>query len=434
MIRINQTLHGYADGHRLLAASTPFMRETKRIMLVLSDMSGSSMRKGFESYLTGYPLEYIETYVIAKTWYAPEMKRPGCVWTHSMLIDFSDMAQITDFGFLSESFTRPDEKFDFSIYKKPIQISNSPSGISGNNNFDFSKDMIESILTALYGLENKQIFIVSDSTEKFENLFFAILSQQWPELRQTFYFCTGSLSNLEIDNKTFHFQVIPENLSTSLRSKIKAEFIDISEQQEKTTNIPLWVTSAYEDLFLRGKTDLRKFLSKFGADMPNNRRTFSYLTGIFALVNAIRQKKASVPDLLEKLNRFFPKPNEAVKLKELILAGQEFKIAPESEFLIELITTPHYTSLDPDNLDITVRAEQFWISNSDKAHLVISQLFEAEPNPFTEKFFIGIAFVINERELFNLAQEDPKLLFAHCCCSKGEHRLDLCDPDICSSL
>ena len=42
--------------------------------------------KSFVDYYTGYPLENGEKYVIAKTWYAYEMKRPGCVWTHSIVL------------------------------------------------------------------------------------------------------------------------------------------------------------------------------------------------------------------------------------------------------------------------------------------------------------------------------------------------------------
>ncbi len=74
---IHQAVHGYQDGHRLLSSSTPLGSEPARVMLVLSDMSGPSMQPGFDEYVTGYPLAGTDYFVFAKTWYAPEMRRPG---------------------------------------------------------------------------------------------------------------------------------------------------------------------------------------------------------------------------------------------------------------------------------------------------------------------------------------------------------------------
>ncbi len=75
-------------------------------MLVLSDMSGPSMQPGFDEYLTAYPLPGAELFVFAKTWYAPEMQRPGCVWTHSLLILRSHIARVACASLLG-AFRRP---------------------------------------------------------------------------------------------------------------------------------------------------------------------------------------------------------------------------------------------------------------------------------------------------------------------------------------
>ena len=65
---IHQAIHGYRDGHRLLSSSTPLPPDASRTMLVLSDMSGSSMQPGFDEYLTAYQLPGTELFVLAKTW------------------------------------------------------------------------------------------------------------------------------------------------------------------------------------------------------------------------------------------------------------------------------------------------------------------------------------------------------------------------------
>ncbi len=83
---IQQTLHGYAEGHRLLDGSIKLGDDLERLVLRMSDLSGSNIVAGFEEYLTGYPLESANMYVFAKTWYAAEMPRPGCVWTHTVFV------------------------------------------------------------------------------------------------------------------------------------------------------------------------------------------------------------------------------------------------------------------------------------------------------------------------------------------------------------
>src|SRR3954463_7223741 len=105
-MRIEQNLHGYADGHRLLAGSVALSRQAKYLTLGLSDMSGRSMVPGFEEYLTGYPLSDGTYYAFARTWYALEMERPGCVWTHTLLIGAKDLGGVMELGSLRRLFRR----------------------------------------------------------------------------------------------------------------------------------------------------------------------------------------------------------------------------------------------------------------------------------------------------------------------------------------
>src|ERR1700733_7049151 len=106
VIKVEQTLHGYSEGHRLIAGSVKLGQQDARTMLVLSDASGSGTRIPTDGYLTGYPLVGAGKYVLARTWSAPEMSRPGCVWTHSLLIDFADLARLASAGELVDRFKR----------------------------------------------------------------------------------------------------------------------------------------------------------------------------------------------------------------------------------------------------------------------------------------------------------------------------------------
>ena len=90
--RLQQALHGYSDGHRQLALSTTLKLNDQKRLLALSDISGPGADLSPEGYLTGYPLTESGLFALGRTWPAPEMSRPGCVWTHTLLIDFSDLA------------------------------------------------------------------------------------------------------------------------------------------------------------------------------------------------------------------------------------------------------------------------------------------------------------------------------------------------------
>ena len=107
---LHQLLHGYAEGHRLLEGSFTLQDDLTRLMLRMSDLSGSSMVTGFEDYITGYPLASINAYALAKTWYAPEMPRPGCVWTHTLVIPSQVLTEIPSLRILLALFKRPTEE------------------------------------------------------------------------------------------------------------------------------------------------------------------------------------------------------------------------------------------------------------------------------------------------------------------------------------
>ena len=117
---LSQTLHGYADGHQLLASSLDLSKDQQSSLLIMSDLSGPAFRNGYESYLTGYPLPGAGMYCVARTWFAPEMSRPGCVWTHTLIIRDEDVARIMDFRALNNIFRRPSEENRVSSYQDQL--------------------------------------------------------------------------------------------------------------------------------------------------------------------------------------------------------------------------------------------------------------------------------------------------------------------------
>src|SRR6266446_4309451 len=106
-ITIHQCVFGYNDGHRLLAASSHLLPDTLSLLLLLSDLAPGVFFGSAEGYWTGVPLPSVKAYMLARTWPAPELPRPGCVWTHSLLIGFTELAALEDVSGLNSLFQRP---------------------------------------------------------------------------------------------------------------------------------------------------------------------------------------------------------------------------------------------------------------------------------------------------------------------------------------
>ena len=117
-------LHGYRQGHNYLQGS--IILSSSHDMDKIATLSDWSEYVGIDNrrdYITGYPLDESPYYVIAKTWYAEGMRRPGCVWTHSLLISKNDLGKIGDFRSLLSVFEAPVselEKYDSSHWSREL--------------------------------------------------------------------------------------------------------------------------------------------------------------------------------------------------------------------------------------------------------------------------------------------------------------------------
>ena len=120
VMKIHQSIHGYSEGHRQLKSSIELVGQDALTMLILSDSSADVSLLPLNGYLTGYPLKESGSYAFAKTWPAPEIRRPGCVWTHTLLIEYADLAKISDFTQLITLFRRPEGESSLADYASPI--------------------------------------------------------------------------------------------------------------------------------------------------------------------------------------------------------------------------------------------------------------------------------------------------------------------------
>lgn len=180
-------------------------------MLVLSDMSGPSMQPGFDEYLTAYPLPGTELFVLAKTWYAPEMQRPGCVWTHSLLILRSHLARVACASLLG-AFRRPQLDGVESAATKPIEVDEA----SGDTTPDAFADrgLAAAMIGAVLG-QPRPVIVVAETAAQFEALFLRLWEELWPAERTRFSFCTGALMPRANAGALLDLQAVPRAIPPS---------------------------------------------------------------------------------------------------------------------------------------------------------------------------------------------------------------------------
>jgi hypothetical protein len=271
-VPLQQTLHGYSEGHRLLASSVDLPARDAKTVLMMSDASGPAATLDPVGYLTGYPLLESGHYALARTWPAPELPRPGCVWTHTILIDFSDIPSLRSAGGILKLFRRPrqgeEKSYGSGIVHVPTEEQDQPGT---------SDDPARRILSALYGDPTRPIVSAVCDGPTRDALVLAIWDQQWPRLRRAFRFCTLSFADRSSANASFDLQFLPTYgrvKPTQFKGAVDADRRDFVATD--------WLDDAVADLELGPDGSLRRFLRAAGSDV-GGRESFEPLATLHAL-------------------------------------------------------------------------------------------------------------------------------------------------------
>jgi hypothetical protein len=379
LVYIDQTLHGYADGHQLLATSIDLSAEQQSVLLIMSDLSGPAFRSGYEAYLTGYPLSGGAFYCLARTWFAPELPRPGCVWTQTLILRAEDLARIRDFDSVAALFLRPTSLSEVGGYCRRLRLD-PRSSISRKDLTD-----IRSILRALYdGASN--IVISSETSERYETTLLAIFEQQWPRLRRSFRFCSGALS---LRDREFDVSVSPPEVTHS----ISQTSISIPRSQIDRPADEEWLDVACLDVIERKiGGEYRTFLWRHGPDFLSGREVFRSLTEIYCLLRG-SDTQANLEGLFSAIGHYYPAPDVAVRLKSSIFGREKARHGrseSEAHLLKLLVSHPSTSSIPPEISNIRARAHDLaredLTSASDIAGLA-SQLGGEQASEFLAGFF-----------------------------------------------
>ena len=340
---IEQTLYGYNKGHGLLASSFPVRpNNDSSLMSVLSDWTGFRNELGEDSYMTFYPLSNGEKYAFAKTWYADEMERPGCVWTHTLIVDLKEMDRNFDFRVLDDYFRRP-QKDDYEFYQHKIEIDNFETRNS-NVVFNMFDDTSLLVLYLLLLGNNKNLFIYMDKVQRaYQALCFYLLQYLPLDMLKWISLSTGSASRRKFGSEDFSIQFTDNITNISLsnapwKGKIAKEnftigLLYIFEQSKRENDtFPSLIRLFREDI-----KDEKEKLFAFAMLMKELDTALNEKVG--------EKENANVLSLLEE---YFPKQNEGIRLKSNFLSEKISSLyGTEEDYLFQIASLKNDSFLHP---------------------------------------------------------------------------------------
>ncbi|WLH84325.1 hypothetical protein [Pseudomonas sp. FP2338] len=293
-MKVDQCVFGYNDGHKLLATSLALGSEISALT-ELSDMAPGIIFGESGGYWTGVPAPSIGRYVLMRTWPAPEMSRPGCVWTHALLIDPNVLELLDDLAALKKCMRRPSIPADISEYREPLKIE--PSGGSGV----VDGTIVKKLLIALYQKDRAVVDI--DFAGEIDDPLFAVWSQQWPRLRRNLRFQTAATRS--------------HHSSPGVRFDLSTQIGGIRSSDLSSFVSPPWMSAAMLDVQQGG--GLRDFLWRYGSDVKRQRKSFRPLAELYVMDRNISMSDGSVAT--QMVLNSFPTQQDGLLLKQDLVDG-----------------------------------------------------------------------------------------------------------------
>lgn len=354
-MKIEQLIHGYNNGHHLIASSISLPIEDADKMSRISDWTGyiNSIDKGTD-YIMAYPLEKSHLYVIARSWYAHEMSRPGCVWTHSFLVDFDSMGQDTNFYNLVRLFRRPKEDGeDFISYTKSIQLKEEKTlekvkpidGLDPVRMMFMIAGLMERNKPMVYATEKGADFYIDLCLRLIQNIPYGILRE--------ISICSGSSNVRKIGNVFFNLQFV-----TSKGETLIEPYPQNISKPTADRGFQFWI-----DSLVGGRQDVAQMIHRFSEDIGNNSMKFLAVANLLKLLDdKIRKtnEESGIKDIIKHLTSEFKAKESGAKLKRAYLSENVTKLfCDERTFIVELATTNENKSLDYLQIDYKGRVSNY---------------------------------------------------------------------------
>lgn len=402
-MQIHQMLHGYNQGHNLIQGSIVLSSsEDMDCIATLSDWSEYINSLDGADYITIYPLVNSGYYVIAKSWYADEMKRPGCVWTHSFLIPFHQLARIIDFRVFIDLFIRPKDGI-FDSYALPLQIDSTAE-------YDkplFAKKLIIPSLPVIYNElinQRPQVFCIENDSIFYQHLCLLLLNYFPYQLLSQLSFSTGSSRLRTLNDNPFSLQFI--NAQNDFVKSI------ISYDKKEVEVVPSWIKMATQDIAFEN-LQLTRLLHAFADEIAAD---FKCLNGFLILIELINKRYETIEEkrnglqlIIAELAALFPDSEDGQILKERFLQQQiTSKLVPDYEFIFEMCTSEFSNSFLPQSIHLWERFDVITQNGNRQSYfLLLQELCQATRlNKWGEDILARSNESLNVSDLNYIAEKD----------------------------
>jgi hypothetical protein len=216
-VTLAQTLHGYDQGHRLLARGGDIDANELAILDRLSDLSGYlPLGTEFDRYHTGFPCG--RYYAFACTWSDTAATRAGTVLTHTLLLPQSLLEGVQDPWGLGRWHRRPAAASDRAPYESPITVEGGELAAQGARRIEPARAL--DALVLWFGQPERPILWVEDTRP--DDVVAFLMRMLWPEWRRTFAFCTFALQVRYIIGRPFDWLALPPSARGSFHDQARS--------------------------------------------------------------------------------------------------------------------------------------------------------------------------------------------------------------------
>jgi hypothetical protein len=317
------------------------------------------------------------------------MPRPGCVWTHALLIEPTLLEQIQDLSLLQSLVTRPAGPTDINCYCKPVSVEIDVIG-KAEPILAMNSAMVRNLVASLYTASSTTIEVSAPG--ELDAPLFAVWSQQWPRLRRNFRFQTAASRGLRASGST-RFDV----------TAVLAQMGDGTSQRSEP-EAP-WVSAAVHDIVLGVDGPLRRFLWRYGEDVRRQRGSFRPLVEVKLLddkapVNSVRRA-------IEIVTSSFADHDDAMRLKQDLVDGALIAGA-QLELLKFAFANDKDVVLPPPTDAGASQLAHFWPRRSMELLELAEATLDAE-DPFGKSMFMAAAGAIQISGFWSLTRSYPRV-------------------------
>lgn len=387
-------LHGYKLGHNYVQGSIllPSSHDMDKIA-TLSDWSEYVDKTGERDYITAYPLHDSPYYVIAKSWYAEEMRRPGCVWSHSLLIHRNDMMKIVDFRHLLTLFRRPDVgEEDFSSYSKTIGLDERANFWSSKGYSSLTEAKIAELYAAMVSSQSISILKEADNSE-LQELLLNLCNYLPTEMLWQRSFCSGTAIPRSYEGKPLSLQLVTHDGGNIISLNNKTPYygsqivaVSLMNEQKQLPNI------------------IRHFESELGGDEQRLRGFLEVVVLANRVCKDEDEKQSVLLAILHQLGETFPQPTDGDNVKRAVLQASLARDLGGEEKFLYTVSTIDVSSFTEEQISYNERLKEL---SSEQFLRLLKQFYSSDIlNDWGLKTVKNLDQFVSYAEINGLKQSD----------------------------